>query len=368
MTSVLLIRLSAMGDLVHGLGAVAALHAARPDWSFTFVTQVENAPLLVGLPGVDDVVTFDRSGGLRGLWRLRRAMRAAGPFDIAIDLQGNWKSALVARLSGARDRIGAAAEARQEPASRVLLRRAITVPGPPHPARTALALVREVLASGPAGPAGDVAAPRLVATVAEIDAERAALAAAGVDARRPFEVIVLTDPADPRALRPVHVAARVEQMQALGMPVVLLLGPSEATLPGSAWSPLQLDRRAGSPGPQPNAPAPVAVVRHARGAVRRLVALGALVAAAGGRVIGPDQGASHVLAATGAAVDVVYGPQDPARTAPVTARVLVHPEPPECRPCRSRRCAHPDGPVCMAFGFESGRAVAGHPLAVPARD
>ena len=218
-------------------------------------------------------------------------------------------------------------------------------------------------------PPGDVIAPSLSATAVEIEAERAALAAAGLDIQRPFEVVVLTDPKDPRALQPRHVAAYLTAQRARGVPVVLLLGPAEAGLAASAWGELQLDGLGGA-NVSPSAasdPAAVVVVRHGPGEVRRLLALGALVAAAGGRVVGPDQGASHVLAATGAAVDVLFGPQDPARTAPVAARVLVHPEGPPCRPCRARRCGHVAGPVCMGFGLGDGHELPGHPLA-PSRD
>jgi len=61
-TSILFVRLSAMGDLVHGLGAVQALHRVRPDWRLTVVTQTTFAPLLAGVPGVARVVTLARRG------------------------------------------------------------------------------------------------------------------------------------------------------------------------------------------------------------------------------------------------------------------------------------------------------------------
>ena len=133
MTSVLLVRLSAMGDLVQGLGAVAALHQVRPDWRLTFVTQASFAPLLIGFPGLARVVTFARRAGLRGVLELRRELRSDA-YDVALDLQGNWKSAGVAWLSGARDRVGVAASHRQEPMSRMLLRRTVPLAGLPHPA------------------------------------------------------------------------------------------------------------------------------------------------------------------------------------------------------------------------------------------
>jgi ADP-heptose:LPS heptosyltransferase len=326
-TSVLFVRLSAMGDLVHGLGAIESLHRARPDWRLTVVTQTPFAPLLAGFPGVARVVGFDRRGGLSAFRRLRTALRCER-YDVAIDLQGNWKSAAVAWLSGARLRLGAGAAWRQEPASRWLLHRTVPVAGPRHPARIAFALVQHLALDAVPTPG------RLQATDAELATERTTLAGLGVDPVHPFRVLVVTDPADPRALRPRILAA---EAAASAEPTVLLLGPAEASLP---------------------VPADTRVLRHRAGELRRLVALGQLVAAAGGLVIGPDQGASHVLAAAGARCLVAFGAQDPACTAPSTATVLLHPAPPPCAPCRRRRCRHADGPVCMEFTTAEARTVA----------
>lgn len=327
MTSVLFVRLSAMGDLVHGIGAIQALHRARPDWRLTVVTQAPFAPLLDGVAGVTRVVAFDRRGGWRAILRLRADLRRDA-YDAALDLQGNWKSAAVALLSGARQRLGAGAAWRQEPGSRRLLHRAIAVAGPRHPALVAFALVREL------APEVAFAPPLLQATAAELAAERAALRALGIDAERPFRVLVVTDPDDPRALRPAVLAA---EAAASPEPVVHLLGPAEARLA---------------------LPSGARALRHGAGEVRRLVALGGLLAAAGGVVVGPDQGASHVLAATSARSLVAFGPQDPACTAPSAATVLVHPQPPACAPCRRRRCTHSEGPVCMDFTTADARILA----------
>lgn len=323
MTSVLIVRLSAMGDFVHGLAAIAALHAAEPGWSITVVTQPANVPLLDGVAGIARVVAFDRRGGLRALVRTVCELRRTR-FDVALDFQGNWKSALLARLSGARRRLGAGAAWRREPASRVLLTEVIPIDGPNHPARIAATLVRRI------APAAVPARSHLAAMPSELARERRELEDIGVDARRPFRVVVVTDAADPRALRPVTIAG---ELQRGGMPVLFLIGPAERdTVP------------VGAP-----------VLRHGAGEVRRLVALGNLLAAVGGEVTGPDQGATHVLVAAGADCRVLFGAQDPACTAPIGARVLTAPSPPSCSPCRSRRCVHPDGPVCMEFAVAEAR-------------
>jgi len=325
MKSVLCARLSAMGDLVHCLGAIAALHRVRPDWRLTLVTQYDHADVLRGVAGIARVVTFDRRGGLGALWRVRRALRQEA-YDHALDLQGNWKSALVLRLSGARERIGAAANWRREPSSRLLMHRTVEVAGTDHPALVAHALVRELAPDAP------LLAPRLQAEPAEVATAAAAVAAQGLDPRAPFRVIVVTDPRDPRALRPAVIAA---EAQSSPHPVLYLLGPAEAGL----------------------APDLAPALRQGPGSLRQLVALGCVVAAAGGDVLGPDQGASHVLAAAGAPCRVWFGAQDPARTAPIAATALVGPRPPACSPCRRRVCDHRDGPVCMDFRAAEGRIV-----------
>lgn len=323
MKRVLLVRLSAMGDVVQSLGAVAALHAARPDLELTFVTQRENEPLLAGLPGLREVVVHDRRGGVRG-WIRTRARLRSGAFDVALDLQGNWKSAALARLSAAPRRIGAAGPWRQEPLSACLLNERVEVEGARHPARVALQVVRRL------APEARAEVPRLAASEAEIDEIAAVVRSLGIDPTRPFAVALLGRAGDPRSLRERAIAGE----RARGSPLLLLAGPLERDVA---------------------VPFDLPVLRQQRGQLRRLVALGALVARAGGEVVGGDQGPVHVLAAAGARATVWFGPQDPASTSAPAATVLQHANPPSCMPCRSMRCRHEQGPVCMDFARGEGR-------------
>jgi heptosyltransferase-1 len=77
-----------------------------------------------------------------------------------------------------------------------------------------------------------------------------------------------------------------------------------------------------------------------------LVALGVLCAEVGGEVLGPDKGATQVLAATGARTVCVFGPTDPARSGPPAAVAMRAAVPPPCAPCGRRVCEHAAGPVC----------------------
>ena len=323
MKRVLLLRLSAMGDLVQSLGAMSALARARPDLELHMVTQRPFVPLLQGLPWLASVVAHDRAAGWRGLWQTGRALARLGA-DVALDLQGNGKSAVLAWLSRCRVRIGAGAAWRQEPWSRWLLSRTVAGSGPRHPAAVALAVVR-VLA-----PEAMSTSPRLLAEAEEIDREAAAVLALGIDPALPFRVLLLGDPDDCRSQRP---AAMQLELASSPWPTLLLAGPREAAVA---------------------APAEAPVLRHDRGQVRRLLALGALLERAGGDVVGGDGGALHVLAAAGASCRALFGPQDPACTASLAVAVLQHPHRPACMPCRRRRCTHPEGPVCMDFASRDG--------------
>jgi heptosyltransferase I len=313
-----------MGDLVQSLGSVASLREARPDCRVTVVTQREWAPLLEGVAGVDRVVRYDRRGGLRALWSLRREL-LRDPATIALDLQGNWKSALVARLSGATERVGMAPGWRQEPRSRVLLQRLVGCDATPHPARAAWELVKQVAPEAP------FRRPALVARADEVADERAVIEHLGIDCGAAFRVLVITNPTDPRALQP----AMTREITKDGMPTLLLLGPGESDMPTPHGC----------------------VVRHGRGDVRRLVALGALVAGANGEVVGPDQGATHVLLGSGARGRVFFGSQDPRRTAPPAASAYIRAGELSCRPCRKRSCSNPDGVVCMDLGAAAAQRV-----------
>ncbi len=99
---ILVVRLGAMGDIIHTLPAVASLKHSYPGSHLTWAVEPKWAPLLADNPFVDRLALFAR-GGLRSLAESWRDLRSAR-YDFAVDFQGLVKSALVA--SAARpDRI-----------------------------------------------------------------------------------------------------------------------------------------------------------------------------------------------------------------------------------------------------------------------
>src|ERR1039458_2211625 len=91
---ILVVRLGAMGDLIHTLPAVAWLKLQHPNSHLTWLVEPQWAPLLEENPYVDRVVTLRRQS-LAGLLETRRELRAA-PSDFAVDFQGLVKSAVAA--------------------------------------------------------------------------------------------------------------------------------------------------------------------------------------------------------------------------------------------------------------------------------
>ncbi len=120
---ILLVRTSALGDVVHALPVLAAIRRALPRATVAWIVDEAFAPLLEGHVQIDTLLPvplrrWRRGGAGRGaeLARFVRAVRSFAP-TVAIDLMGNYKGALLARLSGAPRRVGAAAGSRREASS-----------------------------------------------------------------------------------------------------------------------------------------------------------------------------------------------------------------------------------------------------------
>ena len=104
---ILLVRLSAVGDVIHGLPVLNALRERFPQAFLGWVVEQRAATLLEGHPALDERILLPR-GWLkspRTVWQLRRRLHQLR-FDLAIDIQGLTKSAIAAWLSGAGRRIG----------------------------------------------------------------------------------------------------------------------------------------------------------------------------------------------------------------------------------------------------------------------
>ncbi|MDP2657848.1 MAG: glycosyltransferase family 9 protein, partial [Candidatus Deferrimicrobium sp.] len=119
---ILIVKLSAMGDVLHALPAVTYLRKAAPSAEIDWAVDTRFAELLEGNPGIAKVVPLpirEWKGrlGSPATWREARIAAEAlrgRKYDLAIDLQGNIKSGVVTYLSGAPLRYGFPRETARE--------------------------------------------------------------------------------------------------------------------------------------------------------------------------------------------------------------------------------------------------------------
>ena len=113
--AILLVKLSAIGDVLHGVPVAVAIKDAFPAARVGWVVEGRSADVLEGHQAIDHVFRLPRGWMKRPaeMLGLRRDLRAFAP-DVTIDMQGLLKSAVVTLLGGSRIRIGhARPEARE---------------------------------------------------------------------------------------------------------------------------------------------------------------------------------------------------------------------------------------------------------------
>ncbi|MFZ5547949.1 MAG: glycosyltransferase family 9 protein [Pseudomonadota bacterium] len=114
---ILVVRLSAIGDVVMASGLIPALKARWPEAQISWLTEPATVPLLRHNPRLHEVIPWPRAEWQQ-LWKERRfvtlaqtvrrfrAELKARSFDLSLDAQGLLKSALLGRLAGAPRRVG----------------------------------------------------------------------------------------------------------------------------------------------------------------------------------------------------------------------------------------------------------------------
>jgi lipopolysaccharide heptosyltransferase I len=287
--SALIVRLSAIGDVVHALPMLSALF--RHGWQVGWLAEPPGRVLLQAHPYLWQLAEAPRArrfhlGQARAVVRDLRARH----YDVALDVQGLWKSAAWARLAGARRAIGYGRAGRVEPASSVLLHeRSSLDPAAVHVIDENLALLR-ALGIEAVG-AREFVFPE---TEAEARAVEAGLAAAALE---PGGFAILNAGGGwPEKLWPAEGYGAVARgLRERGLPSLVTWGPGEEAL---------ADR----------------VVAASAGAAQRCFPTDLrqfVELARRARVmVAADTGPLHLACAVGTPVVGIYGPTDPARNGP----------------------------------------------------
>ena len=289
MKTALLVRLSAIGDIVHALPMLSALH--HHGWQVGWLAEPPGRALLDGHPYLWHLAaaTPARRFDLGQARATRRELRGRA-YDVAIDAQGLWKSAGWARLSGARRVVGYGPAGRVEPASSLLLhdRRPLDAAAV-HVIDENLALLRAVGVE--AAGTREFVFPDLEREAGEVEA---ALAAAGLAAGR--FAILNAGGGWPEKLWPAEgYGALARALRERGLRALVTWGPGEEAL---------ADRVVSASGG--------AAERCFPTGLRQLVEL-----ARRARVmVAADTGPLHIACAVGTPVVGIFGPTDPARNGP----------------------------------------------------
>jgi heptosyltransferase-1 len=138
---ILIVKMSALGDIIHALPVLNYLHAVSPgieiDWVLEepFLDVLEGNPLISRIHKVRTKVWRIHPlspATIREIGTLKRTLRERN-YDLVFDIQGNLKSGLVCRLSGAETRIGFAREELQESVNLLFTTRQVPIrPGDKH--------------------------------------------------------------------------------------------------------------------------------------------------------------------------------------------------------------------------------------------
>jgi heptosyltransferase-2 len=111
---ILFIRIDRIGDLVLSTPALRALKQAFPNSNLTVLASPSNQSLLRHNPYVDRILVYDRNKSAGDKIRIMKQLRAYG-FDLAVDPYPDYelRTAVIAFLSGAKQRVGYASYGRE---------------------------------------------------------------------------------------------------------------------------------------------------------------------------------------------------------------------------------------------------------------
>jgi len=303
---ILLVRLSALGDVVMGLHVLSTLRTRFCSAFVGWLVEDRFAPLLRDHPELDALHVYPRRRLRRpwNWWRIPGFIHQLRKprYDLVLDLQGNLKSGVLARLSGAKRRVGLDAPLSRE-GNRLFVRERVAPPAG-HRIDAFRALVDAACGPGPWVPA--------------------TLAGHG----RPHGAIVLHPSTSRFGAFKRWPAARFAALgdrlaERTGAPLLITAGPGERVQAEAVAAALR---------------GPAEVIEP--------VDLPALVDLLGGArlVVAGDTGPAHIAAVLGVATVSLFGPKDPSVLGPVGPRVRAVTAGVRCSPCALRDC--PD-PVCM---------------------
>lgn len=266
----LVIRLSAFGDVIHTIPAVVALRDALPQTEIAWAVEPAYAEVVETVARVKAIRVSLKHWSFSRIAAARRDVRG---FETAIDFQGLIKSALIARASGAKARYGFARDVIREKPAAWFVNKHATIDRSKHVVEWNVELARTFAPS--------------IARVPEVDFTPFAADASGQLARFANRIVLLPGAGKPGKQWPVERFA--ELAARLGNDALVVWGPGEEPLARAIGAEVA---------PATNFRELAFILKRAR------------------LVVGADTGPLHLAAALGTPLVGLYGPTDPARNGP----------------------------------------------------
>lgn len=315
---ILLIKPSSLGDIVHTFPVVSAIKAQWPASHITWLVKRQWAELAERAEGIDRVWPVDTT--VRSWIRESLALRAER-FDIALDLQGLFRSALVARFSGAPLCIGFANG--REGSPWFYTQRVPVFSRDIHAVDRYLSMAAALGASLPER-------PRFEFRLLEEDMAivRKLCYGKGLSVDKPWVAMSIGARWPTKRWPVTSFAAVVDQLHMAHLGPVVMIGSSEERIYTERLRALTKSPFIDLSGEIPLRCLPVLLSKASA-------------------MITNDSGPMHIAAALGVPVVAIFGPTSAARTGPYGDGHQVLAGQVSCSPCFSRVCRHDPELECL---------------------
>ena len=315
---ILIVKLGAVGDVVHTLPALHSLRKSFPHAFIAWAVERKSMDVIIGNPDLDEVIIFERkefqrvfkTDGLFVAYRFFAAFAAKLKeynFDLAIDFQTLFRSGIITLSSGAKKRIGFD---KWRELNRLFTNYRVKAVNR-HTVDKYLELVAAAGGRGDGSPVKIVYSPEDASYIDSFLREKEL-------ANRPW-VAINPGASWTSKLWPVErFAALCDILEDSGIPVVVIWGPGEEQL---------VEGIVGAACSKPNVAPPTSIKQLACLLERSSL------------YVGGDTGPMHMAAVMGTTVVGIFGPSDPERNGPYGDGHMILQADIDCIKCWKKSCS-----------------------------
>lgn len=313
---ILIIKPSSLGDIIHGLPILKAFRDKWPEAKISWLIKDIYTGIFDGNTYIDELILFKKNSLTTAIMAFRKRLRE-GRFNIAVDMQGLFRSGLIAYLSGAIVRVGFRDARELAP---LFYTHKVDAPRNLHAVDRNLKLAASLGCE-----IQEIKFPLKVSQEA-LNEVSEFLKKNQLNTRYPLVTLVPGGRWEKKRW-PAHSFSRLGDLlsQELNASILFIGNNEEKRLINDIRRAMKISSTEAIDFP-----------------LQKLTAL----LSRSDVVVTNDSGPIHIAAATGTPVVALFGPTDPGRTGPYTKKHLIIRKDMECIPCFRKRCIY-DSFVCM---------------------